>query len=169
MTWAITNVKATTDKLVVDFTVSNGAKSIASDCEVLLPEGFNVGEATEEQLVELLQGHLGDQVPVYESMVSQQQETPSAVSFSWLTPPSPNPLAMAERHVARHFSATQLLQCKVWWDTFPSEDVPKLAAVYDWANAVTLQAASGNTEFTEPPHSFAELVEEAVAIMQSAQ
>jgi hypothetical protein len=166
MTWSITNVKATADKLVVDFTVSDGAKSIASDCEVLLPEDFNVGEATEEQLVELLQRHLGNQVLVYESMVSQQQEAPSAVLFSWLTPPSPNPLAMAEKHVARHFSATQLLQCKVWWDELPREDTPKLAAVYQWTNGVTLAAGSGATIFDAPPHTFEELVAECVALQQ---
>ena len=77
-------------------------------------------------------------------------------------PEPPSPLVLAEAHVASHFSTARLLQMKVWWDTFPHADVPKLAAVYDWTNAITIQAAQGQTDFAQPPHSFEELVAEAM-------
>lgn len=77
-------------------------------------------------------------------------------------PPPVNPLDAAEAHIAAHFSTPRLLQMKVWWDTFPHADVPKLAAVYDWTNAITIQAAQGQTNFAQPPHTFEELVAEAM-------
>ena len=78
------------------------------------------------------------------------------------TPVVVDPLAAAESYVARYYSTPRLLQMKVWWDTFPHDDVPKLAAVYEWTNAITIQAAQGQTTFTEPPHTFEELVAEAM-------
>ena len=80
-------------------------------------------------------------------------------------PEPPSPLVLAEAHVARHFSTPRLLQMKVWLDTFPAEDTPKLRAVYDWTNAITIQAAQGQTTFSNPPHSFEELVAEAMFIL----
>ena len=80
-------------------------------------------------------------------------------------PPPVNPLALAEAHVANHFSTARLLQMKVWWDTFPAEDVPKLAAVFNWTGGITIQAAQGNTNFAAPPHTFEELLAEAMEIL----
>ena len=73
-----------------------------------------------------------------------------------------NPFYLAEAHVGSHFTTPRLLQMKIWWDTFPHADVPKLAAVYDWTNAITIQAAQGQTNFAQPPHTFEELVAEAM-------
>jgi len=79
--------------------------------------------------------------------------------------PAPNPLALAEAHIASHFSTARLLQMKDWRDTFPEEDAPTLEAVYDWLNAITIQAAQGQTTFDAPPHTFEELVAEAMFIL----
>lgn len=76
-----------------------------------------------------------------------------------------NPLDAAEAHIAAFFSTPRLLQMKVWWDTFPPEDVPKLAAVFDWTTGITVQAAQGNTDFTAPPHTFDELLVEALPFL----
>jgi hypothetical protein len=80
-------------------------------------------------------------------------------------PQPPSPLALAEAHIASHFSTARLLQMKDWRDTFPEEDAPMLEAVYDWVNAITIQAAQGQTNFAAPPHSFEELVAEAMFIL----
>jgi hypothetical protein len=77
----------------------------------------------------------------------------------------PSPLALAEAHIAQHFSTPRLLQMKVWWDTFPVEDVPKLAAAFDWTTAITVAAAQGQITFPEPPHSFEELLAEAMQFL----
>lgn len=76
--------------------------------------------------------------------------------------PAVNALTAGEAWVAQFFSVIRLLQMKVWWDTFPHGDVPKLSSVYDWTNAITIQAAQGNTTFAQPPHTFEELVAEAM-------
>lgn len=73
---------------------------------------------------------------------------------------------VAESYVAQHFSPAQLLQMKVWLDSLPSEEVPKLNAVYQWLQNITSQAALGNVEFEEPPHIFMELVAECVVNRQ---
>ena len=80
-------------------------------------------------------------------------------------PPPPSPLALAEAHIACYFSAPRLLQMKVWLDTLPVADTPKLRAVYDWTSAVTIQAAQGQTTFSAAPHTFEELVTEAMAAL----
>jgi hypothetical protein len=79
--------------------------------------------------------------------------------------PPPSPLALAEAHIASHFSTARLIQMKVWWDTFPHEDTPMLEAVYDWLNGITIAAAQGQTTFDAPPHAFEELVAEAMFIL----
>ena len=79
---------------------------------------------------------------------------------------SVNPLDAAEAHIAAHFSTPRLLQMKVWWDDLPHENTPKLAAVYQWTNGVTVAAASGATTFDPPPHAFEDLVAECVALQQ---
>lgn len=79
--------------------------------------------------------------------------------------PAVNTLALAEAYVASFFSTARLLQMKVWWDTFPVEDVPKLAAVFNWTGGITIQAAQGNTNFAAPPHTFDELLAEAMEIL----
>jgi hypothetical protein len=80
-------------------------------------------------------------------------------------PPAPNPLALAEAHIASYFSTARLLQMKDWRDTFPEEDAPTLEAVYDWLNSITIAAAQGQTTFDAPPHTFEELVAEAMFIL----
>jgi hypothetical protein len=74
-------------------------------------------------------------------------------------------LAAAEAHIASHFSTARLLQMKDWRDTFPEEDAPMLEAVYDWLNGITIAAAQGQTTFAAPPHTFEELVAEAMFIL----
>jgi hypothetical protein len=80
-------------------------------------------------------------------------------------PEPPSPLALAEAHIASHFSTARLLQMKDWRDTFPEEDAPMLEAVYDWLNGITIAAAQGQTTFAAPPHTFEELVAEAMFIL----
>jgi hypothetical protein len=77
-----------------------------------------------------------------------------------------DPLIEGEAWIAKHFSTARLLQMKVWWDELPRESTPKLAAVYQWTNGITLAAAGGATTFTAPPHTFEELVAECVALQQ---
>lgn len=76
-----------------------------------------------------------------------------------------NPLDAAEAHIASHFTTARLLQMKDWRDTFPEEDAPMLEVVYDWLNGITIQAAQGQTNFAAPPHTFEELVAEAMFIL----
>jgi len=80
-------------------------------------------------------------------------------------PESPSPFVLAEAHIATHFSTARLLQMKDWRDTFPEEDAPMLEAVYDWLNGITIAAAQGQTTFAPPPHTFEELVAEAMFIL----
>lgn len=80
-------------------------------------------------------------------------------------PEPPSPLALAEAHIASFFTTARLLQMKDWRDTFPEEDAPMLEAVYDWINGITIQAAQGQTNFTAPPHTFEELIAEAMFIL----
>ena len=80
--------------------------------------------------------------------------------------PAPvNPLDAAEAHIASHFTTARLLQMKDWRDTFHEDDAPMLEAVYDWLNGITIQAAQGQTNFSAPPHTFEELVTEAMFIL----
>ena len=80
-------------------------------------------------------------------------------------PAPPLPFVLAEAHIAAYFSTPRLLQMKDWRDTFSAEDAPKLREVYDWTSNITIQAAQGQTTFTAPPHSFEELVAEAMNIL----
>lgn len=83
-----------------------------------------------------------------------------------VVPPSePSALDLAEAHIASYFTTARLLQMKDWRDTFPVEDAPMLEAVYDWLNGITIQAAQGQTTFSAPPHTFEELVAEAMFIL----
>lgn len=86
---------------------------------------------------------------------------------SWIGTPDDDidPLDVAEAHISKYFSTSRLLQLKDWRDTFPEEDAPMLEETYDWLNAVTIQAAQGQTTFAEPPHMFEELVAEAMFIL----
>jgi hypothetical protein len=79
--------------------------------------------------------------------------------------PVVSPLDLAEAHIASRFSTARLLQMKDWRDTFPEEDAPMLEAVYDWLNGITIAAAQGQTTFAAPPHTFEELVAEAMFIL----
>jgi hypothetical protein len=80
-------------------------------------------------------------------------------------PEPPSPLALAEAFIASHFSTARLLQMKDWRDTFPEDDAPMLEAVYDWLNGITVAAAQGQTTFAAPPHTFEELIAEAMFIL----
>jgi len=79
-------------------------------------------------------------------------------------PPPPNAIDAAERFIERHFSTARLLQLKVWWDTFPHDTTPKLAATFQWTDGVTRSAVSGSLDFPAPPFTFQELAEEAISI-----
>jgi hypothetical protein len=78
---------------------------------------------------------------------------------------APDALQMAETHVARFFSTVRLLQMKVWWDTFPHELTPKLAAVFAWSDGITRAAVAGENVFGDPPHTFVEVAQEATSIV----
>ena len=80
-------------------------------------------------------------------------------------PAPPSALDLAEAHIASHFTTARLLQMKDWRDTFPEDDAPMLEAVYDWLNGITIQAAQGQTNFAAPPHTFEELVAEAMFVL----
>lgn len=83
-----------------------------------------------------------------------------------LDPPTPSDiLGMAEEHVSQYFSSMRLLQMKVWLDA-ASEDVsiPKLAAVNAWLTSVTARAFQGDTNFDVPPHTFEEVLAEAMSL-----
>lgn len=75
-----------------------------------------------------------------------------------------DPFVVAERFIENSYSTARLLQMKVWWDTFPHETTPKLAAVYQWSDGVVKTAISGSTEFAEPPFLFNEIVEEIATL-----
>ena len=77
------------------------------------------------------------------------------------SPPQVDPLEVAEQFIDSKFSTKRLLQMKVWWDTFPHENTPKLAATYQWIDALTRSAIAGATEFSNPPYSFQEIALEA--------
>lgn len=71
-------------------------------------------------------------------------------------------MKLAEDHIGKHFSTARLLQAKVWWDSIPHEQTPKLAALFAWATGVTVQAVQGATTFAEPPFTFEEIAVEAL-------
>lgn len=101
-----------------------------------------------------------EETPDFEAMATAEYEA----WLQWVgeAAPAPSPLDQAEAHIGRYFSTPRLLQMKVWWDAFAHESTPKLASVYDWTNSITIAAAQGQTNFTAPPHSFEELVAEAM-------
>lgn len=73
-----------------------------------------------------------------------------------------DPIAQAEAWISKFFSVARLLQMKVWWDTFPHESLPKLGAILQWTSAITSSAIQGGTEFSNPPHTFEEIAQEAL-------
>ena len=79
-------------------------------------------------------------------------------------PPAVDHISEAESWIAKYFSTARLLQMKVWWDTFPHEVTPKLAACFQWADGVTRAAIGGSTNFAEPPHNFNEIATESLSI-----
>lgn len=76
-----------------------------------------------------------------------------------------DPLSEAERFVAARFSSLQLLQMKTWKDELVGESTPKLTATYNWTSDIVKTAASGNTQFSESPHTFAEIIEECAPLL----
>ena len=91
-------------------------------------------------------------------MITVDQDKLAAINSAKL-------FALAEAHIASHFTTARLLQMKDWRDTFPEDDAPMLEAVYDWLNGITISAAQGQTNFAAPPHTFEELVAEAMFIL----
>ena len=91
-------------------------------------------------------------------MITVDQDKLAAINSAKL-------FALAEAHIASHFTTARLLQMKDWRDTFPEDDAPMLEAVYDWLNGITIQAAQGQTNFAEPPYTFDELLVEAVRFL----
>jgi hypothetical protein len=79
---------------------------------------------------------------------------------------SKDPFTEGEAWVGKFFSTARLLQMKVWWDTFPHESTPKLLACYQWSTSITVLASQGAITFPEPPHTFAELVEEITPLIE---
>lgn len=81
---------------------------------------------------------------------------------SQFVPPLIDYIAEAEAWIASFFSTARLLQMKVWWDTFPHEATPKLAACFLWADGVTRLAIGGSNEFQSPPYTFTEIANESL-------
>jgi hypothetical protein len=75
-----------------------------------------------------------------------------------------DPFKKAEDFIENFYSTARLLQMKVWWDTFPHETTPKLAAVYQWSEGVVKTAIAGQTTFEQPPFTFAEITEEIASL-----
>ena len=76
-----------------------------------------------------------------------------------------NPVTEAEKVVSQNFTTLQLLQMKIWWDEIPHDSVLKLKSVNDWVSGITKSAIQGNTQFTNPPHSFQEILEECAPFL----
>lgn len=68
----------------------------------------------------------------------------------------------AERHVAKFFSVTALLQMKVWLDSGDIALRPKLAATLQWGDAVARESFAGSSDFSNPPYDFAEIAAEVL-------
>jgi len=74
-------------------------------------------------------------------------------------------LSAAEQFVSGHFTTMQLLQLKMWADTLPLEDLPKLSSSIQWVASVGKAASGGNANFPAPPHLFPEIAAECFAIL----
>ena len=87
---------------------------------------------------------------------------------AWLNkvyPPSPDQLyKAAEAWINKFFTASQLLQFKVWWDAYPHEATPKLGAISVWQTGVTKKAFEGSNEFDPAPYTFDEVANEVLSI-----
>ena len=76
-----------------------------------------------------------------------------------------DPLQEVERFVVSHFSSLQLLQMKAWKDELAEQNTPKLSSTYNWTTNIVREAASGQTQFAPPPHTFAEIIEECAPLL----
>lgn len=76
-----------------------------------------------------------------------------------------DPLTEAEKFVASRFSSLQLLQMKTWKDELEEESAPKLTATYNWTSDIVRSAAAGQTQFSEPPHKFSEIIKECAPLL----
>jgi hypothetical protein len=105
-----------------------------------------------------------EETPDFEQLANEEYEKWA----SWIgeQPQEKNPIELAEDHIGKYFSTPRLLQMKVWFDTLSRETTPKLSAVYNWTNNITIQASKGQTSFDAPPHLFEELLEEAISNME---
>jgi len=78
--------------------------------------------------------------------------------------PPPPPFQAAEAWINKFFTASQLLQFKVWWDAYPHEATPKLGAISVWQTGVTKKAFEGSNEFDPAPYTFDEVANEVLSI-----
>ena len=76
-----------------------------------------------------------------------------------------DPLREAERFVSSYFSPLQLLQMKVWKDELTEENTPKLSSTFIWTTNIVQEAAAGQVQFAQPPHTFAEIIEECAPLL----
>lgn len=66
----------------------------------------------------------------------------------------------AEAFTARFFSNSRLLRMTVWLGSYSPEQVPKLTQTHQWIDSITVKAINGDTDFEDPPYSFAEIAAE---------
>jgi hypothetical protein len=78
--------------------------------------------------------------------------------------PPPSPFEAAEQWINNFFTASQLLQFKVWWDAYPHDLTPKLGAISVWQTGVTKDAYDGKTDFAPAPYNFNEVANEVLSI-----
>lgn len=76
--------------------------------------------------------------------------------------PAIDTIQLAEDHIGQYFSNSKQLMMKVWWDAIPHENLPRVAAIYQWVTLTTGAALQGATTFAPAPFTFAEVAEECV-------
>lgn len=75
-----------------------------------------------------------------------------------------DPYQAAEQWVHKFFTASQLLQFKVWWDAYPHEATPKLGTISVWQTGITRIAHDGGKVFEDAPYTFDEIASEVLSI-----
>ena len=76
----------------------------------------------------------------------------------------PDPILAAEDWVNKFFSAVQLLKMAMWVQQKSATNSvgPKLGAVYQWEESITVAAMQGSMDFQDSPHTFAEVAAEVL-------
>jgi len=82
MNWTISQIKMSDTEVVASFSVTDGASAVSSDTRI---GADSIDGMTEQQCVALVKEALGDQVAVYEAMVSAEtnKAEPEAVPLPW--------------------------------------------------------------------------------------